>query len=689
MKKIIAMLTVCFMLISLCSNVFADETADMSRHVLANIKTKIPSTDSFEDFTSSTRTRSGITMCYYNWESSSDDGAYKSMNVTATSDGIITSYSYYDSLLRKSNTTSPAIRQVSSDEALIKAKELADRLNPELADSITLSKYNKYESLIGDDYSFRIQRTHAGVPVYGDTGYISVSADDFTLTGYNLSYTPGLVFPDTQSAISHDDAKKIYKQKIGMKLVYRTTYQNDVPAPYLAYIPADTDAYIDALSGEKASPITPVHSYFGDAAADKNESMITAGSGGSSGRFTEAELAELENLSQLIGIDRAEKLLRENELVSLSDDMVLKSSSVSSDNAGKYFYNLSFSSDGKDAIHASITLNAADGEIMRITRSGNAISYDSSHEVDSKLAVEYVSSLAPLYFQTDGSGEYRLELSQDGAFEFVRYINDVPYYDNKIYLRLNSADNTIINYSITRLDADFPATDGIISANDACDKLFEQVSYSMCYYPSCSAENMDFCDTALLVYMTEPSGATELYADTGKLIAYMSEPEIGAYTDIDGHYAEDIIKTLAEYGIGFEGALFNPDSVITQKDFIALLTDSILRKDPIILSSDFDYTAHYKRAVSNGILVSCEEAPDSPVTRELAAVYMIRAAGYDEIASLDGIYMSVFSDVTDHIGHISILNAMGVVSGYDGLFNPTRSLTRADAMIMIYNWLSK
>ena len=84
-----------------------------------------------------------------------------------------------------------------------------------------------------------------------------------------------------------------------------------------------------------------------------------------------------------------------------------------------------------------------------------------------------------------------------------------------------------------------------------------------------------------------------------------------------------------------------------------------------------------------------EKSPDAGVSREQAAVYMIRALNLDEVASLDGIYVSEFSDVISHKGHISILGAMGVVNGYGGIFNPGQMLTRADAMIMLYNYLSK
>lgn len=689
MKRFIAILTVCFVLVSSLGVVNASADADAGREILASIKPRIPSTEEFKDFSSSVQTRHGRSEYQFYWENSSDDGSdYKSMNVTASADGIITSYSYYDSASRSSQKSIPAFQKLSSDEAMKLAKEHADTLNPMLADEIKLSKHNKYESLTSDSFSFKIQRVVNGIPVHGDTGYISVSDDALILTGYNISYTPSLSFPEASAAITPDAAKGKYIENIGMELVYQVDYKEDKRTAYLAYIPAKISEYIDAFSGEAVSPVAPMFSMYSNDMADKESAMSVGGAGGdSSNRFTEAELAELENLAGLILADDAQKQLRSNKLLALSSDMKLEAHSVSSDTDKNYYYNFSFSSDGENKISVNVRMNAQTGEILSVRRYGVAI--DETKAADESVALKIASALAPSHCKADGSGEYRLKSSEGNSFEFVRYIHDVPYYSDGIYLTINPADNTIVNYSISRLNADFPKPNDLLSAYEASQKLFEQVDYSLCYYPTCSADNMAYCDGVLLVYILDENKPPQIYADSGKLISYENEPEIGKYTDVADHYAEKQIQTLAAYGIGFESSEFLPDSVITQKEFVALLTDSVLRRDPIILHSSIDYSIHYRRAAANGIVLAGEEAPDSPVTRELAAVYMIRAAGYGEVAAYEDIYVSEFTDVTKNKGYISLLGAMGVISGYNGCFNPQKSLTRADAMIMIYNWLSR
>ena len=102
-----------------------------------------------------------------------------------------------------------------------------------------------------------------------------------------------------------------------------------------------------------------------------------------------------------------------------------------------------------------------------------------------------------------------------------------------------------------------------------------------------------------------------------------------------------------------------------------------------------DVTYEYKEAIRTGIIDVDKVIPDEPLTRENSAIYMIRVMRLEEVAKLE-IYKSIFSDVNENVGYISILGAMGVFEGDENsLFNPKKCLTRADAMIIIYNYLSR
>ena len=73
---------------------------------------------------------------------------------------------------------------------------------------------------------------------------------------------------------------------------------------------------------------------------------------------------------------------------------------------------------------------------------------------------------------------------------------------------------------------------------------------------------------------------------------------------------------------------------------------------------------------------------------------MVTTLNYHETAKLKGIYKTAFADQDmiseDMLGYVALAQGLGIISGDgNGLFNPTESLTKADAAIMIYNYLSR
>ena len=69
---------------------------------------------------------------------------------------------------------------------------------------------------------------------------------------------------------------------------------------------------------------------------------------------------------------------------------------------------------------------------------------------------------------------------------------------------------------------------------------------------------------------------------------------------------------------------------------------------------------------------------------------MIRAMGAEKYAELSGIFKPMFPDISEKVGYISILAGMKVFCGDEkGNFNPKKQLTRAEAIMTIYNYLTK
>ena len=686
MRKTILFL-LCFVLSFTPFATYANSESDEVMRILASIKSRIPDTNEFDTFNSSYDKTENNLVYHFDWNKDSDDSSYKYMSISVNSEGIITSYNHYDSKFEKP-VSKPSITRPVSDEILPLVIDEFNKINPSLMGNVVISKSDNRESLTSNEYTYNVQRIHNGVPVYNDSGYISYSILSGTIRSFNFNYTPNLSFPDSENVISYDDAVKNYNEKIGMKLVYNTDYSKSEKTVYLAYIPSDTTKYIDANSAEVVTPLRPSRYEGGMNSADKeavSDSLTSGGGGGFREELSDVEIKELEKVGLLISKDEAEKLIRENKLINAGDKYELARVNLSHSD-DEYYYQFSFESAEPAYSYSNVNINAKNGKIRSIYQSSD---YGKDEkEVGEDVAKDYVATLAPEYYSSDDCGKYRFESRNGNGFDFIRYENDIPYRDDGIYININPKDKRITSYNIRFSDVMFSATDGIIDKSYATERFLTFSDYKMYYYPSCSEANMKYCDTALLVYMPDMAKCSELYAENAEPVRLYAQTQIGDYADIHGHYAESIINKLSLYGIGFEEENFRPDEIICQKDFVALLVSVVSRNDAIILEKSMDYTPYYSRAGSLGIVKEGENSPESPVTRESAAVYMVRALGFEEVAKLDEIYVSKFNDVHTYVGYISILEGLGVVDGFGGTFNPYKNLTRADAMIMIYKYLS-
>jgi len=204
-----------------------------------------------------------------------------------------------------------------------------------------------------------------------------------------------------------------------------------------------------------------------------------------------------------------------------------------------------------------------------------------------------------------------------------------------------------------------------------------------------------------LVYVLKSGKPFILDANTGNVINYDGKPykeeKPAEYTDISGHYAEEKIKELVKYRIiNFTDSEYRPDDEIAQKDFFTVLSKIVDRYyGPIIMedSGQDEIDEMYKQLLREGIIKEDEKDPESPVMREDAVKFIIRALKYDKIADISGIFKVSFMD-EDEIspeltGYVAIANGLKIVSGAGGKFNPKNNLTRAETAVMIHNYLRK
>ena len=299
--------------------------------------------------------------------------------------------------------------------------------------------------------------------------------------------------------------------------------------------------------------------------------------------------------------------------------------------------------------------------------------------------------LAPELFPEDGKSPYVPDDYNGGyTFSWTRYENGIPFDGDNAFVTVDSVNGDVVSFHLMHQNLEFPSLEGIISEEAALVKMFEHTKYEPCFIKTCSEKGAKAYDKAIAVYMLKDSNPV-LKAENGELLyGNGTAGEITPYTDISGHFSENAVVLLQKYGVGFTGGKFLPDEVITQKDLVALLNNIFYRGGAIVLGEGFMYADAYIKATHNGIIAEGDYSPENPVTREMAAVMLVRAMGLEEAAALEGIFVSPFTDVTGKVGYVAILGAMGVLKGDgNGKFNPTAPITRGEVAVMLVNYLSR
>lgn len=688
MKKFLSLVLAAALCAASAVPALADSNSEKINEMLSVLKQRIGSTDEYDKFSGSVNAYGGETRYEFLWSKTDGDNR-SSMNITMNSDGVVTSYYTYGGGNGRDGKAS--INRPDVSEALDAAISGFKKLNPGISENVKITSDGEYRSLTGDDFGFVLQRTQNGIPVADDDGWISVSADAKRVVSFSLNYTTGLKFEDSSKLISKEDAQNSFNEKFPMKLRYTTEYKDDKKSATLIYSPdSEYNQYISATSGEVITREYRRHR-FGAGNMKASESMAAMDMADNG--FSEAEIKNLDTINGLIGLDKAEKIILTSKVINANSAYKLTEHALCRDwyDEDKYTYRLEFErTSGDEDYWLDAEVDAKSGDILSFYISENRGNEKAKLNVKQGYEKAYAALevLAPSHFGENM--DYLLDgddKDSSGNYVFFRYVNGIEFADNSVRISVDMASGKIISYRIGYDDIEFPSADSVISAEDAGKRLFEQVGYDVWYIPTYEDDKPS---QAPVVYDTDSYDLT-LDAFSGELKYKRDSEKVGEYTDIENHYAKDAIEALAKFGIGFADSEFKPDSNITQADFVTLLNAAFNDYCPIVIYKGISYNDIYDDAIEDGIVKEDEYSPDADVTRDLAAKMMVRALGFEEVATLDGIYVPIFADVSaDSVGFTSILGAMGVIKGDEnGNFNPSGTVTRADAAIMLYNYLSK
>lgn len=674
---------------------------------IAKEKLNLP-TDGYS-FSSNYYEGDGNKTWYLTWISSTNGSI--TVNVNADT-GEITGYSFY----KPDNSSNSVIPKYSRDDA---KKVAVDFLNKVIPEKFKETKEQESDDYLGlspkiaysNAYSFNFAQVVNGITFGGNHITIEVNKNTLEVQSYYLTWNDNYNFPDPKLAISKDKAIEIYKNNNSLRLqynvVYKDVYGNNDPKPQaiLVYTLVNNQP-IDAISGT----VLP-QNYYGP---------MIGGTGGMSTKSADSqsvlspeEQKAVDDISKYISKDKAIQIVKEKLPFTIGSQYNLTSSNLfkNSSNSDSAIWDFGWSySDGNSYNYITASVDATTGELMTFTRNDS-----SENNVQGKtpkytkdqlkgIAEEYLTKIQPdkfkqMEYQDVPTSPY--DKSPYMSFNYVYMANGIQCPFDSIYIGVNKYTGDIVSYNYSWINLNLPDSKNLISLDNAYDTLFKnsdlQLTYIIYYAPD-KVYDTPPQDVKLVYQLNNFNGLID--AKTGDYVDFSGNPiekdKSNQFTDIAGNWAEKDILLLLQYGIvdGKDGK-YMPNDYILQKDFIKMLVKSSQPNSIIIpLSSNDDenYENYYNVAINNKIITESEKKPDSKVTRQEAAKFIVRSLGLKYIADINDIYTLDFLKDANSVdsslkGYVAIAYGLNLMKGNNGYFNPNGDLTRAEAASILVRYL--
>ena len=704
MKKLLSV----FLAVALISTIIPWAVSASSDHDLENAiltaKSKIEIPEEYSEFSSNIYTDYGKTSYSLRWTTKAEEYSQnKQISINVNSYDDITGYDCSD---YTTYSNKMQFAKFTDEEFKNAAKQWLFSVNPSWEkslpdDAITVEGV---KSVSSSTIPVVFKRMENGLPFCNDYATVLINTQTNKIESFYSTWTYPSSIPDPGEAIDEALAEKIYHEKSPMELSYKNIDNHGI----LVYTPQNGNVAIDAHTGDDFN-------FF-----RYGQSPSKAASGGSNlmpEESADASSPEAPRLteSELKNIDEVENLLTEHELHNIAENLpnteikdltlistdyhrINKTDELTQYRACLYYKNTNPDSYGS----AYVYLDAQTGELFnfncytdRKADEKNKVSFDTALKTAESFIKQFGGQAAE---KVKNTSEPPMDMEEvyNYNYYFCRFENDIPFSEDGFSITINPVTGNITSYYTSWNDEiDFETPDGLVSPEKAGEILVDAAKMVLSY---------DFeqgeSTTEPIIGMTYRLGSTVpriIKAKTGEIINYNGElynpqeTQIVSPKDISGHYGEAAITKLLESGlITLEDneTAFRPDDFITQRELIAFLC-CLDYGAPQPIYSDI-----VARKINNYKNYDITIEPDSTASREFGVMLMVTALNYQKTAKLKGIYKTAFADQDeiseDMLGYVALGQGLGIIAGDgNGLFNPTEFLTRADAAIMIYNYLSK
>lgn len=686
MKKKLSFVLALVMLITAIPLVtFAQNYDKQLEEAIMKSKELFGITEKYDKFDYSVSTYNDKTVFYLNWYDSKN--TIGSIDVTMTSDGVVTSYYKWDI---NSHRDRPMLPKLSKKDGLDIAEKFIEKVSPEFKNKLKYIDNEEPLYVYSEGYNYSFIRVENDIPYYSNG--IEVFVDNYSgeVTRYYVNWEMDLKFANTSGILSLDEVSSLYKEKIGLELIYKEKYNTDTMEYYLVYAPLNRNLNVDAKTGEVVSG----YEYYGI-----TEDVAKEATDSGAGNLSPAEVSAVEGIKGIMTKDEAEKIAR--DILEIDDKYSLSYNRLYRDSEGSYYWYLNYTKeDGYAYTTASMSINAVNKEIISFNKY-EPVPEDAKPKYNEKeslsIAERFIEKMAKdkkgfIELNETSTMVRPLEDQKSYSFQFIRKLDNAYVQNNGIYIIVDAVNGKVTSYDLSWKEVEFPSQDNVIALDKAYNILFDEIGMELKYivpYGNDTDRN-NRKQEAILVYGLKADKPANIDANTGIILDYSGKPyeevRIVSYNDIDSSYAKDKIIVLSQFGVALPGEEFRPKDKMIQRDFLYLLA----KVDYPYIDID-DAERLYELLINRGIIKDGEKAPEKIITKEEAIKYIIRALNYDKVAGLTGIFKDVFQDskdISDELkGYVAIAYGLKIVEGSNGNLNPKAEIKREDGANLIYNYI--
>ncbi len=699
MKRSISLILTLLMLFTFVMPASALEGYDKELEgVIKKAKTVFNIPDAFDKFEYHISSYSSNVEYYLRWYDSTEKAG--GLEVTIDSDGMIKSYYKYNYNVQREENALP---KISREQGLEIANKFLEKVVPELADKVTYVENNDPLNVRDRVHYYNYYGIVNEVPFYQNNMYVNIDNMTGEVQSFNCYWEKNIKFDTIDGIMGLEDAQKAYADKIGLKLVYKLEYRDGEMTPYTVYTSLYSSKSIDAKTGEPVSFNNYIR-YANDGVATKEMAANDSVAGGVT--LSPEELEAISKAKEIISKEEAEKTAR--QLIQISSEYKLSNINLYSVWNEKDSYTWSMYFTNKDENNISISIDAKNKELKSFYKytpysEKEEVKYD--REQLQKKAEEFIKKVHKDKFDSvellDVNEPIVRPLSEEKPrqqyFTFIRKAGDAYFQGNGFNLNVNGVTGEITSFDYNWYKGQLPSTAKAIGLDKAYEILFNKIGMELQYVKdNVSYDEQEREQNAKLIYAIKGDKPLNIDAFTGELLYGLNRPykdsTVSQYTDIEDSYARTQIETLAKFGISLSGDKFSPKANIKQKEFLYLLLKAKSYYYDIS-DQDKDFIEKlYKYMINEKIVKENEKSPESIITKEEAAKYIVRALGYEKVANINEIYKLSFKDANkvspELMGYVAIATGLGIVEADGDNLNPKSNMTREQAAVVLYNLLN-